>query len=120
MIAVLTIPKIKIIILTHASLLHNGCALEVIMKMYRPYFYYQIAEQLLSKTMGPVMTHGGRQGSDRGWVLDHWESLRAGSPLRSPLMPSRRLPNLILTYASSFQALSLALISAKAQWTFMH
>lgn len=64
MMAVLTIPKIKIIILTQASLLHNGCALEVIMKMYRQYFYYQIAEQLLSKTMGPVMTPGGRQGSD--------------------------------------------------------
>jgi hypothetical protein len=75
MITVLSIPKIKIIILTQAFLLNNGCALEVIMKMYRPHFYYRIAEQLHSKTMGPVMAPGGRQGSDRGWVLgDCWES----------------------------------------------
>lgn len=71
---VVSTPKVKSIILTQAFLLHNGCALEVIMKMYRSHFYYQITEQLHSKTMGPMMAPGGRQGSDRGWVSgDCWE-----------------------------------------------
>lgn len=72
MMTVLSIPNIKHYHShTSFSLLHNGYALEVVMKTYRSNFYYQVTEQLHSKTMG---TLGGRQGSGRGWVLrDGWE-----------------------------------------------
>lgn len=82
--------------LSQSSLLHNGCALEVIMKMYRPNFYFQITEQLQGTTMGNVMTLGGRQGSGRGWVLgDCCSSPWAGETFRSSLIPFLSLPGLV-------------------------
>lgn len=67
MMAILSMPKIKHYYYYHASfLLHNGCALEVITKMYKLNFYYQITEQLHGTPMGTVMALGGRLRSGRG------------------------------------------------------
>lgn len=88
--------------------MHNGCALEVIMKMYRPHSYYQTTEQLHSKTMGPVLTLGGRWGSDRGWVLgDSGSSLWAGDTLRSSLIPFCRFPDLLTPNLSQDHSFAL-------------
>lgn len=85
------------------------------MKMYRPHSYYQTAEQLHSKTMGPVLTLGGRWGSDRGWVLgDSGSSLWAGDTLRSSLIPFCRFPDLLLLTCPKI--IPLRLSSSKAQW----
>lgn len=68
----------------------------MIMKMYRPNFYFQITEQLQGTTMGIVMTLGGRQGSDRGWDLgDCRSSPWAGETFKSSLFPFLSLPGLV-------------------------
>lgn len=78
------------------------------MKMYRPHSYYQTAEQLHSKTMGPVLTLGGRWGSDRGWVLgDSGSSLWAGDTLRSSLIPFCRFPDLLTPNLSQDHSFAL-------------
>ena len=68
----------------------------MIMKMYRPNFYFQITEQLQGTTMGIVMTLGGRQGSGRGWVLgDCRSSPCAGETFKFSLFPFLSLPGLV-------------------------
>lgn len=78
------------------------------MKMYRPQSYYQTAEQLHSKTMGPVLTLGSRWGADRGWVLgDSGSSLWAGDTLRSSLIPFCRFPDLLTPNLSQDHSFAL-------------
>lgn len=95
MITVLRLLKVKII-LTEVSFLHNGCALEVIMKMYRLHFYYQVTEQLHSKTIGPVMTPVvDRVQTKAGSSGIAGSRLWDANTLRSSLMPSGTSPNLL-------------------------